>query len=267
MKAIPVASLKGGVGKTSVTAQLGKALQRRGRRVALLDMDIHGPNLHLALGLDHPPPLILDTAGEAIVPNQVDGLEFVTMASHWAEGTRVLWRGEDKLGLVQEMLQGVISWHDPEYLLFDCPPTLGDEVQQLFACLPNPHGVVLVTQPSDLSLDDAKRLLDMLAETGIPLLGVVSNMDGVLCPHCGERFYAFATRRVDIRQFCQDHNIPYLLSIPQLAHDGLAAYGNELARLVETSTPLRLPVPTLSRRLKRQVAKKVLGGMAHERLE
>ena len=258
VKAIPIASLKGGVGKSTITAQLGKALRRRGHKVALLDLDIHGPNLHLALGLSHPPPLELDTAGESIIPNHVDGVEFVTLASHFAEGTRILWKGEAKLDLVREMLEGVIAWDSPDYLLFDCPPTLGDEVQALFENLPNPHGVVLVTQPSDLSVDDASRLLDMLAEGGIPLIGLVANMDGALCPHCNHRFYPFASRRVDIEQFCKEHKLPFLMSIPQVTQSALLTYTDKLARLVDITTPVRLPIPSIRRKLKRQIAKKVL---------
>jgi len=97
MRELAVLSLKGGTGKSTVTARLGLALRDKGFKVGFLDLDIHGPNLHLALGLDSPPSLGLDTEREMIIPPNINGYKLVTMASHFGEGWRILWRGEDKL--------------------------------------------------------------------------------------------------------------------------------------------------------------------------
>jgi len=255
MKVIPVSSLKGGVGKSTITARLGLALHRKGFKVSLCDIDVHGPNLHLALGLKEPPPLGVDTEREVIVPSDVNGIGLVTLASHFATGTRVLWLGQDKFQLVREMLTGTIDWKDPDFLLIDLPPSSGEEIMALLENLKQPYGALVVTQPSDFATEDAERLLDLLREYEVPLIGVVANMDGSICPACGHRFYAFSTRRIDIESFCEERGIQFVMSIPQSA-DGIDAYADTLAERILSMQPAKMPSGKVARRISRAILRK-----------
>ncbi len=261
MRKIPFMSLKGGTGKSSCTAHVGKALVDMGYYVGFLDLDIHGPNLPLSLGFDKPPPLNTDTANETIIPAKADGYEIVSMASHFGEGSRILWHGEKKLDLAKQLLAGVIAWGDVDYLLIDTPPSQGEEITALLEYLPDIYGIVIICQPTDFSRADTERVLDLLRDKKIPILGIIANMDGAICPDCGNSFYPFLTKRADIETYATKYKIPVLASIPQASSiTQLEPLFTKVARTITTIVPTILPTHEKRKRFKRESLKIILGG-------
>jgi Mrp family chromosome partitioning ATPase len=261
MKKIAFISLKGGTGKTTCTSQTGLALLRRGRRIGFLDLDVHGPNLHIALGFDKTPKLEMDHVLEAVLPIKNNGYEIMSMAFQFGEGNRILWLGQDKLKLAKETVTGVIAWGDLDYLIIDTPPSQSEEVMGLFDNLPDLHGVVIISQPTDFSKADNDRVLDFLRDRKIPIIGMIANMDGCLCPHCGHRFYPFMTRRANIEEYASQNKIPFLASIPQVSSiDGVQSIFQNIAEKLETIQPVKLPTHEARKEFKRKGLKIVLEG-------
>lgn len=256
MKKVVVMSLKGGTGKSTSTAQIGLALQRLGYIMGFLDLDIHGPNLPLSLGLEKPPPLDVDSDKEVILPAKVNGYELMSMASHFGEGTRILWRGEDKLDLARQLLTGVIAWGNLDYLIIDSPPSQGEEIMGLFDYLPDIYGIIIVSQPTDFSKADNDRVLDLLRNRHIPIIGMLANMDGCICPQCGTRFYPFLTKPTNVEEYAAESKIPFLGSIPQAySLDIVKPLFDEVARKVDTMEPVKLPSYEKRREFKREALK------------
>ena len=256
---IPIISLKGGTGKSYCTAKIGLALKVMGYRVGFLDLDVHGPTLPLSLGLDTAPRLTTDTVKQMIVPAEVNGCQLISMASHFGEGTRILWRGGDKLNLAKQLLTDIIAWRDLDYLMIDTPPSQGEEIMGLFDYLPDIYGVVIVCQPTDFAKADTDRVLDLLRDRHVPIIGIIANMDGAICPHCGERFYPFLTKRADIEQYSISHNIPFLASIPQVSStEQLKPVFAQVAGKILTMTPITLPSHEKRKLFKRESLKILL---------
>lgn len=261
MKKIPIISLKGGTGKSSCTAQLSLALRDLDNVVGLLDLDIHGPNLPLSLGLEKAPTLQVDTERQVILPTKIDGYQLMSMASHFGEGTRILWRGEDKLDLARQLLTGVVAWEDLDYLVIDTPPSQSEEIMGLLDYIEDIFGVVIICQPTDFSQADTERALDLLRDRAVPIIGIIANMDGALCPNCGDRFYPFLTKRADVEQFAAKYNIPFLASIPQTSSfNQIQPLFLELAKKVINASPMKLPRHEKRKRFKRETLKLMLEG-------
>jgi ATP-binding protein involved in chromosome partitioning len=261
MKKIPVMSLKGGTGKSSCTAQIALALRDLGNTIGLLDLDIHGPNLPLSLGLEKAPPLEVDTKRQVILPNRIDGYQLMSMASHFGEATRILWSGEDKLDLARQLLTGVIAWDNLDYLMIDTPPSQSEEIMGLLDYIEDIFGVVIICQPTDFSQADTERALDLLRDRAVPIIGIVANMDGAICPKCGERFYPFLTKRADVEDFAGEYNIPFLASIPQTSSfDRIKPLFLDLAGKVIKASPVKLPRHEKRKRFKRETLKAMLEG-------
>jgi len=259
MRKIVVMSLKGGTGKSTCTAQIGLALKDLSYKIGFLDLDIHGPNLPLSLGLEKPPPLNVDSEKQVILPSQVNGYELMSMASHFGEGSRILWRGEDKLDLARQLLTGVIAWGALDYLVIDSPPSQGEEIMGLFDYLPDIYGVIIVSQPTDFSRADNDRAIDLLRARHIPLFGMLANMDGCICPSCGTRFYPFLTRRANVEEYAAANKIPFLGSIPQVTSlDIVKPIFAEIARKIDTETPVHLATHEKRKSFKREALKIIL---------
>lgn len=231
MKKIAIGAIKGGVGKTTVTANLGMALSSLGYKVAFFDLDTDGPNLHTALGLEgNPSDLIdLDADAEKIIPYKEDRWQLFTLASIWGSGA-FLWKGQDKIvkdtagertmkgtgrwALVEQLLDG-IKWDDADFMLLDLPPSSAEVVQSLFRKLEGQiWGMVLVCQPTSLAKDDIVRTLDLLRHFRVPVLGLVENMNSFLAPDTGRRYPIFLSGHIDLRGFCRENKVAYLGEIP-----------------------------------------------------
>jgi len=180
---VAVASGKGGVGKSTVAANLAVALSKLGHRVGLLDADIYGPSVPTLFGVQSERPK--SAGGGRFHPIEKFGVQLVSIGFFLTDKAPVIWRGPMVMGAVRQFLKDVI-WSSLDYLVVDLPPGTGDAqltlAQQVYL-----DGVVIVTTPQDLALLDAVRAVKMFRQLHCPLLGVVENMSYFVCPDCGER--------------------------------------------------------------------------------
>jgi ATP-binding protein involved in chromosome partitioning len=178
---VAVASSKGGVGKSTVAANLAAALAQSGQRVGLLDADIHGPNIPLMLGIPHERPIAF---GEHIFPPSAHGMTVMSMGFLVPGEAAVIWRGPMLHQALRQMLRDVM-WGNLDFLIVDLPPGTGDVQLTLSQSLPL-TGAVLVTTPQEIVLADVIRGGDMFRQLDVPVLGLVENMSHYVCRHCGE---------------------------------------------------------------------------------
>lgn len=259
MKKIAITSTKGGVGKTTITASLAIALKELGYNVGALDLDSSSPTLHLAFGLSEPPRLGRDTAKSQIIPSKLkNGIELVTMASHWGEGTRVSWRGNDKGLLTKQLLGGMVGWSDNlDFICVDSPPSMSEEIF-ILTDDKSITGYIIVTQPQPMSIADIERLVDFCRNDNLPIFGIVSNFDGCISPQ-GELFYPYLGGRVDVEAWSLKHKAPFLGAIPQLSNPAhLKASFSKLASKIVSMEPIVLPTREHIKKFKREAAKIML---------
>ncbi|MDD1730386.1 MAG: Mrp/NBP35 family ATP-binding protein [Methanospirillum sp.] len=207
---ILVLSGKGGVGKSTVAVNLAYALSNHGRQVGLLDLDIHGPNVPKMLGLeDHQ----LSSENNKIIPVRVTGsLQVISMAFLLPEKSApVVWRGAMKAGAIRQFLEDT-KWGSLDYLVVDLPPGTGDEALTIAQIAPNLRGAVIVTTPQDVSTLDSTKAITFVEMLKMDVLGVVENMSGLTCPHCGEVIDLFGKGGGE--RIANEHNVPFLGSIP-----------------------------------------------------
>jgi Mrp family chromosome partitioning ATPase len=179
-----VFSGKGGVGKSTVAANLGVALSERQLKVGLLDVDIHGPNLAKMLGVEHER---LVSAGEnSILPVAVTkNLSLVSMAFLLEDKNMpVIWRGPMKMKVIQQFL-GDVAWGNLDWLVIDSPPGTGDEPLSVAQLIPA-TGAIIVTTPQEVSLLDSRKAVNFARKLNLKIYGVIENMSGLVCPHCGK---------------------------------------------------------------------------------
>ena len=207
---ILVLSGKGGVGKSTVSVNLAFALANHGRNVGLLDLDIHGPSIPKMLGLEDQRPAVLD---KAIEPIHVTGnLSVMSMAFLLPDSTSpVIWRGPMKMGAIRQFLTDV-NWGPLDYLVVDLPPGTGDEALTIAQLAPNLRGAVIVTTPQEVAVLDAIKAIRFVEKQEMPVLGIVENMSGMACPHCGETVDLFGKGGGE--RAAQDFDVPFLGSIP-----------------------------------------------------
>jgi ATP-binding protein involved in chromosome partitioning len=184
---IAVGSGKGGVGKTTVSVNLAISLARMGHTVGLLDADVYGPNVPLMMGVRATPNAI----GERIQPIEKYGVRTMSMGFLNPGDKPLVWRGPMLHSVIQQFLRGV-DWGELDYLIIDLPPGTGDVQLTLIQTAPL-TGAVVVTTPSDVSLEDARKAVHMFQQVRVPILGLVENMSYLLCPHCSERIDVFST--------------------------------------------------------------------------
>ncbi|MGD9676200.1 MAG: Mrp/NBP35 family ATP-binding protein [Candidatus Bipolaricaulia bacterium] len=182
---IVVFSGKGGVGKTTVAVNLAYALVNRGRRVGLLDADITGPNVVQMTGVTG----TLRGTEERILPHDHRGLKLVSLASMLPAEAPVIWRGPMRSKVTEQFLE-TTAWGDLDALVVDLPPGTGDEVLTVVQRIA-PQVAVVVTTPQEVSWIDARRAVSFAKELGIGRIGIVENMSGFACPHCGEPIHLF----------------------------------------------------------------------------
>jgi ATP-binding protein involved in chromosome partitioning len=183
---IAVGSGKGGVGKTTIAVNLALALQKLGHRTALLDADVYGPNVPLMLGVDQTP----EALGDRIQPIERHGLKVMSMGFIAPGDKPLIWRGPMLHNVIQQFLRQV-DWGGVEFLVVDLPPGTGDVALSLMQTAPI-TGAIVVTTPSDVSLEDARKAVNMFRQVRVELLGIVENMSYLVCPHCQKRVDVFS---------------------------------------------------------------------------
>lgn len=183
---LAVASGKGGVGKSTVSSNLAVALARQGRRVGLLDADIHGPSQAKMMGVSQRPA---SPDGKIIEPLHAHGVTMMSMGLLLKEGEAVIWRGPMLMGALQQMLSQV-NWGPLDVLIVDLPPGTGD-VQLSLAQRARLTGALVVSTPQDVALLDARKALDMFDKLKTPVLGLIENMSTFVCPNCGHESHIF----------------------------------------------------------------------------
>ncbi len=212
---IAVASGKGGVGKTTVSVNIAVALAKEGAKVGLMDADIYGPNVPLMMGLSGLPPM----KGDRIVPAESFGVKVMSMGFLIKPNEAVIWRGPMLHGAVNKFLKEVL-WGDLDYLLADLPPGTGDIQLSLSQSLPL-AGALIVTTPQEVALQDVRRAISMFEKVKVPILGVVENMSGFSCPHCGKATAIF--NQGGGARAAQQMNVPFLGEIPLVPEVGAAS--------------------------------------------
>lgn len=208
---IAIISGKGGVGKSTVTANLAMAFAMQGRKVGILDADIHGPCIPKMLGLKG--QTLKGISGGELLP--VTGRLEIKVASVGfllkKDEDPVIWRGPLKMRLIQQFISDV-AWGELDFLFIDLPPGTGDEPLSIMQLIPDMDGVVIVTMPSEISEAVVRKSVTFAKQVGVPVIGIVENMSGFVCPECGKKIDIFKSGGG--KRISQDLNIPYLGNIP-----------------------------------------------------
>lgn len=207
---ILVLSGKGGVGKSTVSVNLAFALANHGYQVGLMDLDMHGPNIPKMLGIEDQKFAMI---GNKIEPVHVTGtLSVVSIAFVLPDtSTPLIWRGPMKMAAIQQFLEDV-NWGSLDYIVVDLPPGTGDEALTIAQLAPNVRGAVVVTTPQDVATLDARKAVKFVEKLGLPVLGIIENMSGMLCPHCGKEIDLFG--KGGGKKIAVDLNVPFLGAIP-----------------------------------------------------
>jgi len=223
--AIAIASGKGGVGKSTVSVNVAVSLAKQGARVGLMDADIYGPNIPTMMGvLEMPPP-----KDEKLNPALAYGVKFMSMGFLVKPGQPLIWRGPMLNSAIRQFLTDV-EWGDLDYLIIDLPPGTGDASLSLAQALPL-SGVVIVTLPQQVSLDDASRGLEMFRTLNVPILGIVENMSYLTLPD-GSRMDVFGQGGGE--SMARHYDVPFLGSIPL---DPVVRVGGDTGKPVVHSNP------------------------------
>ncbi|MDD5020228.1 MAG: Mrp/NBP35 family ATP-binding protein [Candidatus Omnitrophica bacterium] len=205
-----VMSGKGGVGKTSVAVNLAYALSLAGKSVGILDADIHGPNIAKMLGIEKRSMYSLEFGIEPVEIST--NLKAVSLAlTGYDSDQPVIWRGPMKAAVIRQFLSDV-NWGALDYLIIDSPPGTGDEPLSACQLIPNVTGAVIVTTPQDVAVLDARKSIQFAKELKIPVAGVIENMSGWACPHCGHEADIF--KRGGGQKAAQEMNVPFLGRVP-----------------------------------------------------
>ncbi len=206
-RVIAVASGKGGVGKSTVTANLAVALAARGRRVGVLDADVYGPSQPRMLGVSGRPS---SPDGTTILPLRNHGVTLMSLGLITGENEAVIWRGPMLMGALQQML-GQVQWGRLDVLLVDLPPGTGD-VQMTLAQKVPLAGAIVVSTPQDIALIDARKGIDMFSRMEVPIIGLIENMAGFVCDGCGKLHHPFG--HGGARAEAERLGVPFLGEIP-----------------------------------------------------
>ncbi|MFO1142110.1 MAG: Mrp/NBP35 family ATP-binding protein [Amaricoccus sp.] len=204
---IAVASGKGGVGKSTVAANLAVALALEGKRTGLLDADIYGPSQPRMMGVSERPR---SPDGKTILPLHAHGVTLMSIGLMLKEGEAVIWRGPMLMGALQQLM-GQVQWGELDAMIVDLPPGTGDvqlTLSQKYAIT----GAIIVSTPQDVALLDARKAYDMFLKTRIPVLGMVENMSSYVCPNCGHEAHLFG--HGGARAEAERLGLPFLGEIP-----------------------------------------------------
>jgi len=205
-----IISGKGGVGKSTVAVNLAWSLFSSAQRVGLLDADIHGPSLAKMLGIEKRP---LGTSGGFIEPIFLHpNFKIVSMAFLLEDAdTPVIWRGPLKMKLISQFL-GDVNWGQLDYLIIDSPPGTGDEPLSVIQLIPDLDGAIVVTTPQDVALLDSRKSVNFAKALKLPVIGIIENMSGLICPHCGQMIDLF--KKGGGEKASRELDVPFLGRIP-----------------------------------------------------
>jgi ATP-binding protein involved in chromosome partitioning len=203
---VAVSSGKGGVGKSTVAANLAVALASSGAKVGLIDADIYGPNIPMMLGVSKPP----EQKDGKLLPAESYGVKLISMGFFVPEEKAIVWRGPMVHTAIQQFFRDVV-WGELDYLLIDLPPGTGD-AQLSISQLVTLAGVITVTTPQEVALHDVRKGMMMFKGVNVPLLGVIENMSYYVCRHCGEREEIFS--HGGGQRAAEKLGIPFLGAIP-----------------------------------------------------
>jgi len=205
-----VISGKGGVGKSTVAVNLAYGLAAKGNRVGLLDVDIHGPNIAKMLGIEDKRLIGSDLGIEPI--EVMPGLKAVSLALLFEDRDQpIIWRGPLKMITIKQFLADV-NWGELDYLIVDSPPGTGDEPLSVCQLIPDLGGAIIVTTPQDVAVLDSRKSVLFAKELKVPIVGVIENMSGFICPHCGKEIDLFGAGGGE--RAAADLKVPFLGRIP-----------------------------------------------------
>ena len=207
---IMVMSNKGGVGKSTIALNLAYGLSRSGQTVGVLDADLHGPNMAKMVGVQDKR---LGARGDRILPIELGpNLKLVSLALVLSSPDEpVVWRGPLKMKAIKQFIEDV-AWGDLDYLIIDSPPGTGDEPLSVIQLISGIDGVIIVTTPQDIALLDSRKAVNFVRELKVPVLGIIENMSGFACPHCGGKIDLF--KKGGGEEASQDMRVPFLGRIP-----------------------------------------------------
>lgn len=216
---IIVMSGKGGVGKSTVAANLAVALSMKGYETGLMDVDIHGPNIPKMLKIED---AVITGDNTGLYPVQVPPhLKVMSMAFLLQDrDAPIIWRGPMKMGAIRQFI-GDVKWGDLDYLIVDLPPGTGDEPLSIAQLIPKADGSIVVTTPQDVALLDSRKSINFSRSLKLPIIGVIENMSGMVCPHCGEHIDLFKIGGG--KKSAEELGVPFLGGIPidpKVVHSG-----------------------------------------------
>ncbi len=206
---IVVMSGKGGVGKSTVSVNLARYLASVGKKVGLLDVDLHGPSVPEMLGAADVVP---DSDGSGIFPVEACGIMIMSVGLLLDRtDAPVVWRGPMKISVIKQLLNDV-SWGDLDYLVVDCPPGTGDEPLSVCQMITDADGAVIVTTPQNVAASDVARSINFCRQLNYNILGIVENMSGFVCPDCGKVTNIFSSGAGE--RLAKDYSVELLGKLP-----------------------------------------------------
>jgi ATP-binding protein involved in chromosome partitioning len=241
---ILVMSGKGGVGKSSVAAFLSISLAKRGYRVGLMDVDLHGPSIPRMLGI-RANIAVSPVSGKAIPIEPMPNLQVISIESIMGadKDAATIWRGPIKIGVIKQFISDM-DWSDLDYLVIDSPPGTGDEPLTIAQTVKDAKALI-VTTPQEISLADVRKSINFCKQVKMEMLGIVENMNGLKCPHCGEIIDLFMSNGG--KNMAEKAGVEYLASLPiepevvkmadtgrltELDHEGIT-FSDEFSKLVD----------------------------------
>jgi ATP-binding protein involved in chromosome partitioning len=239
---IAVGSGKGGVGKTTLAVNLAVALAKFGHRVGLLDADVYGPNVPLMLGANRQPEVLGDNR---IKPLEAHGLKFISVGLLNPGDKPLIWRGPMLHSIIKQFL-GSVVWGELDYLIVDLPPGTGDVSLSLIQTVPL-TGAIVVSTPSDVSLQDGRKAIEMFKQMKVDLVGMVENMSYFVCPHCSHEVDIFS--RGGAEKTAAQFGVPFLGSIQLLPSIREAGDTGKPAVLAGEDSPEAKPLFDFARKV------------------
>jgi len=247
---IVVLSGKGGVGKSTVSTNLALMLSQQGYSVGLLDCDMHGPTIPTMLGLEN---TRITQSNDSLKPIQAtEHLKVLSMGFLInSQDDAIIWRGPMKMGAIRQLI-GDFDWGNLEYLIIDLPPGTGDEPLSIAQIIPKITGSIIVTTPQDVALVSVRKSITFVKKLNIPVIGIIENMSGFTCPHCGKKVDIFKSGGG--KKAAEDYNLSFLGEIP-LDPAIVETGDNGTTTMIDNST-LTISFETIAENVKKQIMEK-----------